>query len=112
MPTEPAGTLRQDLTPEEWAVGFRRPIRRYARHSNCGTVFTIGLGVTVAFARDASAQSTMWCPHDNAQHPVSEFVWATYDGVVTTEAVTTGPTNVLQLNGAPVFINGFCLRMG
>jgi hypothetical protein len=112
MPVEPAGTLRQSLTDREWAVGFRRPPRRCVRHSVCGNVFTIGIGVTVAFARDPVGQATMWCPYDDSMQPVAGFVWATYDGVVTTEAVTTGPSNVLKLNGAPVYVNGFTIRMG
>jgi hypothetical protein len=71
--------LRQALTAQETAAGFKRAGRRVAHHAVCGTTYPVGMGVTVAFARDAVPPTTMLCPACNKRVPVDEIKWVTED---------------------------------
>lgn len=70
------------LADEERAKGFVRPYRDAYRHLTCGTVTTMGRGLSETYARDPGFYSGTFCCGCRAHFPVGEdgeFTW-TLDG--------------------------------
>jgi hypothetical protein len=70
------------LSEEERAKGFVRPVRQSYKHSNCGTVTTMGLALAETYARDPKFYGATYCVHCSRHRPVHEFTWDGTDQAV------------------------------
>lgn len=71
------------LCETERAKGFVRPFRDAYRHLTCGTVTTMGVGLSETYARDPSFYGGTFCVRCQAHFPVGEdgeFVWVEKNG--------------------------------
>lgn len=69
------------LCDEERRKGFVRPFRDAYKHTQCGTVTTMGRALSETYARDPSFYGSTFCVRCNAHYPVGHFTW-TADGAV------------------------------
>ena len=69
----------RELTPEEVAAGYRRPLRAQYRHSACSQVTAIGQHRAETFARQPFLYLAAYCEHCMKNFHVSSFKW-TDDG--------------------------------
>lgn len=69
------------LSEGERAKGFVRPYRDAYKHTNCGTVTSMGRALSETYARDPKFYGATYCVHCSMHKPVAEFTW-TADGAV------------------------------
>lgn len=63
------------LSEEERKKGFVRPFRDAYRHSECGSVTTMGRALSETYARQPDFYGATYCVACSKHRPVSEFVW-------------------------------------
>lgn len=63
------------LSEEERKKGFVRPVRRKYKHTECGTVTSMGLSLCETYARDPKYYGSTFCVGCKSHYPVGEFVW-------------------------------------
>lgn len=63
------------LSEEERAKGFVRPVRKSYKHTTCGSVTTMGLGLAETYARDPKFYGGTYCVCCQMHRPVAEFNW-------------------------------------
>jgi hypothetical protein len=69
------------LSEEERKQGWIRPLRKTYRHTKCGAVTSMGLGLCETYAKQPGYYSHTFCVGCRDHLPVAEFVW-TVDGEV------------------------------
>lgn len=72
---QPQNDVYLVLSEEERAKGFVRPVRQSYKHSNCGTVTTMGMALAETYARDPKFYGATYCCHCRMHKPVREFTW-------------------------------------
>jgi len=63
------------LSPEERAKGFVKPVRRSYIHKVCGTMTTMGRGLSETYARDPYFYSGTFCCQCHAHFDLAQFDW-------------------------------------
>lgn len=69
--------MSTELTPEERAAGFTRPLRTRVIHTFCGRQSAMSAGQAEDLARNPtdSQWSTCWCAVCGRRLPASQFTW-------------------------------------
>lgn len=70
------------LSEAERAKGFTRPYRDAYHHSTCGTITTMGRGLSETYAREPKFYGSTYCVHCGMHRPVGEFRWYEMDGSI------------------------------
>ncbi len=63
------------LSQEELAKGFVRPYRDTYRHTNCGSVTTMGRTLSETYAARPHFYGATYCTGCSMHRPVAEFTW-------------------------------------
>lgn len=72
----PDGTHpRLELTADERAAGYVRPLLTTYRHLVCGTVTTIDAAIAGQLAREPGSYGLAYCQGCQRHAPTCEFVW-------------------------------------
>jgi hypothetical protein len=67
--------MSTELTPEEKAAGFIRPMRTRVKHKFCGTTSILRTVDALDMARDPTSWSTCWCMVCGRRLPADQFEW-------------------------------------